>query len=146
MLFYYKWCIRLRNVTTTYKLTILETLSLVLNGRYKVYIDPYAKQQIQYYVVGYKGTSPYDGIFYCIRSTKWFVQLVRTLSNRKSVSKLVTVLHKTHSQRLQQSCQVQTTIHTTDEFKSQTLCNNKKRLKSELRGGFYSPFFYVHYK
>ena len=44
------------------------TFAGVLNGRYKVYIDPYAANQAekQYYTVGYKGTSPYDaGIFYC---------------------------------------------------------------------------------
>ena len=44
------------------------TFAGVLNGRYKVYIDPYAANNAasQYYVVGYKGTSPYDaGIFYC---------------------------------------------------------------------------------
>ena len=49
------------------------TFAGVLNGRYKVYIDPYASNLSfnaaptkQYYVVGYKGTSPYDaGIFYC---------------------------------------------------------------------------------
>ena len=44
------------------------TFAGVLNGRYRVYIDPYAanNQASQYYVVGYKGTSPYDaGIFYC---------------------------------------------------------------------------------
>jgi len=44
------------------------TFAGVLNGRYKVYIDPYAANNSakQYYVIGYKGTSPYDaGIFYC---------------------------------------------------------------------------------
>jgi len=44
------------------------TFAGVLNGRYKVYIDPYAANQSakQYFVVGYKGTSPYDsGLFYC---------------------------------------------------------------------------------
>ena len=44
------------------------TFAGVLNGRYKVYIDPYAANNAakQYYVIGYKGTSPYDaGIFYC---------------------------------------------------------------------------------
>ena len=49
------------------------TFAGVLNGRYKVYIDPYsanlssnASPAKQYYVVGYKGTSPYDsGLFYC---------------------------------------------------------------------------------
>ena len=44
------------------------TFAVVLNGRYKVYIDPYSANSSakQYYVVGYKGTSPYDaGMFYC---------------------------------------------------------------------------------
>jgi len=39
-----------------------------LNGKYKVYVDPYMANGStdQYYVVGYKGTSPYDaGMFYC---------------------------------------------------------------------------------
>ena len=36
----------------------------VLNGRTKVYIDPYAT--VDYVTVGYKGTNPYDaGVFYC---------------------------------------------------------------------------------
>ena len=45
----------------------------VLNGKFKVYIDPYsanlggnASPTKQFYVVGFKGSSPYDaGIFYC---------------------------------------------------------------------------------
>ncbi len=49
------------------------TFAGVLNGKYKVYIDPYsanlganASPTKQYYVVGFKGASPYDsGIFYC---------------------------------------------------------------------------------
>ena len=44
------------------------TFAGVLNGRYKVYIDPFAANQAakQYFVVGYKGSSQYDaGIFYC---------------------------------------------------------------------------------
>ena len=44
------------------------TFAGVLNGRYKVYIDPYSANNAakQYYVVGYKGSSPYDaGLFYC---------------------------------------------------------------------------------
>ena len=44
------------------------TFAGVLNGKYKVYIDPYSANNSasQYFVVGYKGTSPYDaGIFYC---------------------------------------------------------------------------------
>ena len=58
------------------------TFAGVLNGRLKVYVDPYMNMvapytaagnspatgatAAQYYVVGYKGTSPYDaGLFYC---------------------------------------------------------------------------------
>ena len=44
------------------------TFAGVLNGKYKVYIDPYSANNTasQYFVVGYKGTSPYDaGMFYC---------------------------------------------------------------------------------
>ena len=39
-----------------------------MNGRIKVYVDPYSANVSanQFYVVGYKGTSPYDaGVFYC---------------------------------------------------------------------------------
>ena len=40
------------------------TFAGVLNGRTRVYIDPYASTD--YVTVGYKGTNPYDaGIFYC---------------------------------------------------------------------------------
>ena len=44
------------------------TFAGVMNGRFKVYVDPYAANVAakQYYVLGYKGTSPYDaGFFYC---------------------------------------------------------------------------------
>ena len=44
------------------------TFAGVMNGRFKVYVDPYAANVAasQYYVTGYKGTSPYDaGVFYC---------------------------------------------------------------------------------
>src|SRR6056300_1019223 len=45
------------------------TFAGTLNGRYKVYIDPYSANTgaaSQFYVAGYKGTSPYDaGLFYC---------------------------------------------------------------------------------
>jgi len=39
-----------------------------MNGRIKVYVDPYSANvsNNHYYVVGYKGSSPYDaGLFYC---------------------------------------------------------------------------------
>jgi hypothetical protein len=40
------------------------TFAGTLNGRTKVYIDPYSTRD--YITVGYKGTNPYDaGLFYC---------------------------------------------------------------------------------
>jgi hypothetical protein len=44
------------------------TFAGVLQGKYRVYIDPYSANVSanQFYVVGYKGSSPYDaGLFYC---------------------------------------------------------------------------------
>ena len=48
------------------------TFAGVLQGKYRVYIDPFAANALsssdtnQYYVMGYKGSSPYDaGLFYC---------------------------------------------------------------------------------
>ena len=46
------------------------TFAGILQGKYRVYIDPFSAsggdQGSQYYVVGYKGSSPYDaGLFYC---------------------------------------------------------------------------------
>jgi len=44
------------------------TFAGVLNGRFRVYIDPYSANvdANQFFVVGYKGASPYDaGMFYC---------------------------------------------------------------------------------
>ena len=44
------------------------TFAGVLNGKYKVYVDPYTANQgtSQFFVMGYKGTSAFDaGLFYC---------------------------------------------------------------------------------
>ena len=44
------------------------TFAGILNGKFKVYVDPYSANisASQFYVAGYKGSSPYDsGLFYC---------------------------------------------------------------------------------
>ena len=44
------------------------TFAGVLNGKFKVYVDPYSANvdAKQFFVAGYKGSSPYDsGLFYC---------------------------------------------------------------------------------
>jgi len=42
------------------------TFAGILNGKFKVYIDPYAQLGANFCLVGYRGASPYDaGVFYC---------------------------------------------------------------------------------
>ena len=63
------------------------TFAGTINGKYRVYIDPYAANNSanQYYVVGYKGIS----LMTLVCSTaltflsRWFVPLVRTPSSRR---------------------------------------------------------------
>jgi hypothetical protein len=42
------------------------TYAGLLNGKIKVYVDPYAEDGTNFVVVGYRGSNPYDaGMFYC---------------------------------------------------------------------------------
>ena len=42
------------------------TFAGILNGKMRVYIDPYSKTNANFCMVGYRGANPYDaGIFYC---------------------------------------------------------------------------------
>ena len=60
------------------------TFAGVLNGRFKVYIDPYAGAN--YMVVGYKGSSTFDaGLFYCPYVP---LQMVRAVGENTFQSKL----------------------------------------------------------
>ena len=60
------------------------TFAGVLNGRYRVYIDPYAGAN--YLVVGYKGSSSFDaGLFYCPYVP---LQMVRAVGENSFQSKL----------------------------------------------------------
>ena len=114
------------------------TFAGVLQGKYRVYIDPYSSNLTsangtpgnQYYVVGYKGTSPYDaGLFYCpYVPSRWFVPLERTPSSPRLDSRLVMVLLLTHSQKeptllLALSASIQTV--TTDVLLLKTSCDPK---------------------
>jgi len=60
------------------------TFAGVLNGRFKVYIDPFAAAQ--YLVVGYKGSNAFDaGIFYCPYVP---LQMVRAVGENSFQSKI----------------------------------------------------------
>jgi len=60
------------------------TFAGVLNGRYRVYVDPYAGAN--YLVVGYKGSSTFDaGLFYCPYVP---LQMVRAVGENSFQSKL----------------------------------------------------------
>ena len=42
------------------------TFAGLLNGKIKVYVDPYADEGVNFVTVGYRGSNPYDaGMFYC---------------------------------------------------------------------------------
>ena len=112
------------------------TFAGVLNGKFRVYVDPYAANVAasQYYVIGYKGTSPYDsGLFYCPYVP---LQMVRAVGQNSFQPKIG---FKTRYGMVQKSfrnyCWVQVHLitqaqlllhhktYTTDELKLQTLCN-----------------------
>ena len=81
------------------------TFAGTINGRIKVYVDPYnsvvsASAASHWYVAGYRGTSSLRLLVCSTVLTfrcKWFVRLVRILSNLKLVSRLVTEWLLIHS-------------------------------------------------
>ena len=57
------------------------TFAGILNGKFKVYIDPYAQLGQDFALVGYRGASPYDaGVFYCPYVPLQMVRAVDTSS------------------------------------------------------------------
>ena len=109
------------------------TFAGTLAGKYKVYIDPFAANNDanQYYVVGYKGTNPYDaGLFYCPYVPLQMVrQWDKTPSNQKLALRLVTESLQTHLQKVTYLTKVledfyPTQTVTTEELRLQTLCNS----------------------
>jgi hypothetical protein len=80
------------------------TFAGVLQGKYRVYIDPYSANVSanQFYVVGYKGS----GHMTLVSSTahtflcRWYVLLARTPSSLKSDLRPVTEWLQTHSLRV----------------------------------------------
>ena len=118
------------------------TFAGVLNGRYRVYIDPYATitrggtntaSGNNYYVVGYKGTSAYDaGMFYCPYVPLQMVRSVGAEDFHVSGLRLVMAWYSTHSLRVQLMLlltqilwqQVTSVLtYTTEEFLLQTSCD-----------------------
>ena len=74
--------------------TSSSTFAGVLNGRYKVYVDPYADANAQeFYCVGYKGDSPMDAEFSIAHTFryKWFVRLIVLVFNHRLLSRHVMV-------------------------------------------------------
>ena len=77
------------------------TLAGTLNGRIKVYVDPYSANvsDRHFYVAGYKGSSPMTLVCSTAPTCpcKWSVPLVRTPSNRRSASRPATAWSRTPS-------------------------------------------------
>ena len=80
------------------------TFAGVLQGKYRVYIDPYSANVSanQYYVVGYKGSSLTTQVYSTalMFPSKWFAPLVRTPSNPRLDSRLATASSRTPSLRV----------------------------------------------
>ena len=100
----------------------------------------------QYFVVGYKGTSPYDaGMFYCPYVP---LQMVRAVGENTFQPKIGFKtrygLAPTHSLPKEQMLHlVQMITSTTVEYRSSTLCNNKSWVNQPNFKGetSVSPFF-----
>ena len=122
------------------------TFAGVLNGRYRVYVDPYAANVAasQYYVAGYKGTSPYDaGMFYCPYVP---LQMVRAVGEHTFQPKIGfktrygIAANPFHTGTVaasllrvrSPSLQILTSI--TEELKSQTSCNQYNITSVNWRG------------
>ena len=123
------------------------TFAGVLLGKFRVYIDPYAANVAanQYYVVGYKGSSPYDaGLFYCPYVPLQMVRAVgeNTFHPRLSL-RLVTVLLLTPSlkaQTLVSAHLLLTQTVTTEESKFRTSCDSSSHISQRSFG---TSFFMV---
>ena len=80
------------------------TLVGTLNGRIKVYVDPYSANVADkhFYVVGYKGSNAYDaGLFYCPYVPLQMVRAINPNTFRSKIdSRLVTAWSPTHSLRV----------------------------------------------
>ena len=117
------------------------TFAGVLQGKYRVYIDPYSANQAaqQYYVVGYKGTNPYDaGLFYCPYVP---LQMVRAVGENsfqlRLASRPAMVWLPTHSQKEPPKVWVvsrSTRTATTEEFKSRTSCDSYSQTSGRPSG------------
>ena len=134
------------------------TFAGTINGKFRVYIDPYAANLSaanaatnggnQYYVVGYKGTSPYDaGLFYCPYVPLQMVKpLVRTPSNQKLSSRPDMVWLPTHLQKVLLRVWADsesTATDTTEELLSRTSCDSTPYLGFKTSSGrvlFLCPF------
>ena len=76
------------------------TFAGVLAGKFRVYIDPYSANVAadQYYVAGYKGSSPYDaGLFYCPYVPLQMVRAVGQDTFNAQISRPATAWSPTHS-------------------------------------------------
>ena len=131
------------------------TFAGVLQGKYRVYIDPFAANldADQYYVVGYKGSSPYDaGLFYCPYVP---LQMVRAVGqdtfHPKLVSKPDMVWSLTHSLKEMLLLRVLVVLQstrtvTTEELRFLTLCNLNYIFSQEtLHGSLFLCYTIINY-
>ena len=130
------------------------TFAGVINGKYRVYIDPYAANSAatQYYVIGYKGASPYDaGLFYCPYVPLQMVRAVgeNTFQPKNWALRLVMVWSRTHSPRVQPRVTVLLPLTATATIVAlplPTLCDILSLRVKEVQRGLRTPLFLSKYK
>ena len=128
------------------------TFAGVMNGRYRVYVDPYAANVPHHNTTLSVIKEHHHMMLVCSTAHtyhyKWFVQLVRTLSNQRLVSRQDMELLQTHSILEQlllvtdgaiNISSVPTSI--TEKLKLLTLCNFFTYQPKEE--GIYSPLFFL---
>ena len=127
------------------------TFAGVLQGKYRVYIDPYAANTSananQYYVVGYKGTSPYDaGLFYCPYVPLQMVRAVgqRTPSAQDWLSRPATAWSLTHSLKAPMSAQAHSPLTLTATIVALLLRTSCDPVHIELIKDPFGVFFYAN--
>ena len=133
------------------------TFAGTINGKFRVYIDPYAANLSaanaatnggnQYYVVGYKGTSPYDaGLFYCPYVPLQMVRAVgeNTFQPKIELSRPDMVWLPTHLQKVLLRVWADsesTATDTTEELLSRTSCDSTPYLGFKTSSG--RSFFFM---
>ena len=128
------------------------TFAGVLQGKYRVYIDPYSANSAasQYYVVGYKGASPYDaGLFYCPYVP---LQMVRAVGQDTFQPKIgfktrygIVANPFAEGTTVGAGASAQTQTATTDAFALTTSCDHGSHISGDPSGSLFLSKYSIRF-